>query len=64
MEKQRSRNGFLDFISPDYRVVRSPKSYNSRLGVALSLLEMNSNADVAIIEAGISEPGDMQFSRT
>jgi alanine racemase len=50
-----------ELISPDLRVVRSPKSYNSRLGVALSLLEMNSQADVAIIEAGISEPGDMKI---
>ncbi len=50
-----------ELISPDLRVVRSPKSYNSRLGVALSLLEMNSHADVALIEAGISEPGDMQI---
>jgi len=49
-----------ELLSPEKRVVRSPKSYNSRLGVALSLLEMNSNVDVAIIEAGISEPGDMQ----
>lgn len=48
-----------ELISPDYRVVRSPKSYNSRLGVALSLLEMNAQAQIAIIEAGISEPGDM-----
>lgn len=50
-----------ELISPDLRVVRSPKSYNSRLGVALSLLEMNCQADVAIIEAGVSEPGDMQI---
>jgi alanine racemase len=50
-----------ELISPEKRLVRSPKSYNSRLGVSLSLLEMNSSADVAIIEAGISEPGDMQI---
>ena len=50
-----------ELISPEYRVVRSPKSYNSRLGVALSLLEMTSHAQIAIIEAGISEPGDMDF---
>ncbi|MFK7784123.1 MAG: alanine racemase, partial [Crocinitomicaceae bacterium] len=48
-----------ELLSPEKRLVRSPKSYNSRLGVALSLLEMNASADVAIIEAGISEPGDM-----
>lgn len=50
-----------ELISPQLKVVRSPKSYNSRLGVALSLLEMTPHADVAIIEAGISEPGDMHL---
>lgn len=50
-----------ELVSTEKRVVRSPKSYNSRLGVALSLLEMNATADVAIIEAGISEPGDMSI---
>lgn len=46
-------------LSPDLRIVRSPKSFNSQLGVALSLLEMHADADVALIEAGISEPGEM-----
>jgi len=43
----------LDF---NFNVVRSPKSYNSQLGVALSLLEISSEYDIAIIEAGISHP--------
>jgi alanine racemase len=42
-----------------FRIIRSPKSYNSQLGVALSLLEMHSAADLAIIEAGISKAGEM-----
>lgn len=50
-----------ELLSEEMHVVRSPKSYNSRLGVALSLFEMNPKADIAIIEAGISEPGDMSF---
>jgi alanine racemase len=50
-----------ELLSARFNVVRSPKSYNSRLGVALSLLEMNHRATIAIIEAGISEPGDMTF---
>jgi len=37
----------------------SPGSYNSRLGVALSLLGMDAEARVALVEAGVSEPGDM-----
>jgi Alr-MurF fusion protein len=47
-------------ISPDLRVIRSPKSYNSQLGVALSLLELHDQCDVAIIEAGISTVGEME----
>lgn len=37
----------------------SPGSYNSRLGVALSLLGMDAEARLALVEAGVSEPGDM-----
>lgn len=46
-------------LDTKFRVVRSPKSYNSQLGVALSLFEINEECDIAIIEAGISAPGEM-----
>ncbi len=46
-------------LEQQYRVVRSPKSYNSQLGVALSLLEINEDCDLAIIEAGVSGPNEM-----
>ena len=46
-------------FSDHFRIIRSPKSYNSQLGVALSLLEMHEKADLAIIEAGISKTGEM-----
>ncbi len=46
-------------ISDKFKVVRSPKSFNSQLGVALSLLEMHEGASIAFIEAGISKPGEM-----
>lgn len=39
---------------------RSPRSYNSQLGVALSLLMLDEKADVALIETGISQCGEMQ----
>jgi alanine racemase len=41
------------------RVFRSPRSYNSQLGVALSLLMMDGSEDIAVIEAGISRPDEM-----
>lgn len=47
-------------LQQDFKIVRSPKSYNSQLGVALSLLEMSDQFDLAIIEAGISKPNEME----
>lgn len=43
-----------------FRVVKSPKSYNSQIGVPLSVLEMSKEDEIAIFEAGISKPDEMQ----
>lgn len=43
----------------DYSVYRSPKSYNSQVGVPISLNGIEESAEIAIIEAGISEKGEM-----
>jgi alanine racemase len=42
-----------------YKVIRSPKSYNSQLGVPLSVWNMGPNDELAIFEAGISKPEEM-----
>jgi alanine racemase len=47
-------------ISPDRKVIRSPKSYNSQIGVPLSVWQINDDHELAVIEAGISEPEEMQ----
>ncbi len=47
-------------LADDYEVVRSPKSYNSQIGVPLSVWQMNHQHQMAIFEAGISEPGEME----
>jgi alanine racemase len=47
-------------LSPDLRVIRSPKSYNSQIGVPLSVWNMAPGYDLAILEAGISLPGEME----
>lgn len=47
-------------LQEKFNVIRSPKSYNSQLGVAISLLEITPETEVAIIEAGISQPGEME----
>lgn len=46
-------------LKEHYKVVRSPKSYNSQLGVAISLFEINATHEIALIEAGISQPNEM-----
>ncbi|HON69505.1 MAG TPA: bifunctional UDP-N-acetylmuramoyl-tripeptide:D-alanyl-D-alanine ligase/alanine racemase [Tenuifilum sp.] len=43
----------------EYQIVRSPRSYNSQVGVPLSVLQMDNHFDLAIFEAGISKPGEM-----
>ena len=48
----------------DAKIFRSPRSYNSQLGAALSLLMLDNTYDVAIIEAGISQKGEMERLRT
>jgi alanine racemase len=52
---------WLNFLlSPDYSVVRSPKSFNSQVGVPLSIFGINENHTLGIFEAGISLKGEMQ----
>ncbi|HUM51927.1 MAG TPA: bifunctional UDP-N-acetylmuramoyl-tripeptide:D-alanyl-D-alanine ligase/alanine racemase, partial [Chitinophagales bacterium] len=46
-------------LSSDKQVVKSPKSYNSQIGVALSVLNMENEDEIAIFEAGISTVGEM-----
>jgi len=47
-------------LKTDFQILRSPRSFNSQLGVALSILRMESHHNLALIEAGISMPGEMQ----
>jgi alanine racemase len=47
-------------ISPEYTVVRNPKSYNSQLGVPLSVWQMSELHTIGVFEAGISKPGEME----
>ncbi|MDP5169605.1 MAG: bifunctional UDP-N-acetylmuramoyl-tripeptide:D-alanyl-D-alanine ligase/alanine racemase [Bacteroidia bacterium] len=46
-------------MEQDARIVKSPMSYNSQLGVAISLLHLHPQADLALIEAGVGKIGDM-----
>ena len=46
-------------LSPEMKVTRSPRSYNSQIGVPLSVWLLNEQSQVGVFEAGISEPGEM-----
>ncbi|OFY47428.1 MAG: hypothetical protein A2W85_01830 [Bacteroidetes bacterium GWF2_41_31] len=50
----------FQLMHPDKNIVRSPKSYNSQIGVPLSVWQMNETHEMALFEAGISEPEEMQ----
>jgi alanine racemase len=47
-------------LSPDWVVTRSPKSYNSQIGVPLSVWLLNDQTQVGLFEAGISQLGEME----
>ena len=57
------KDWLVQLLSPDRRVVASPKSYNSQIGVPLSVWQMGADHEIALFEAGISEPGEMAALR-
>jgi alanine racemase len=51
-------------LETEMKIVRSPKSYNSQVGVPVSVWEMNGDAELAIFEAGISTVNEMDKLQT
>ena len=55
------KDWLYQLLKDDYTIVRSPKSYNSQIGVPLSVWQLtDTQAQLAIFEAGISQPGEME----
>ena len=55
---------WINFIAQEkINVLRSPKSYNSQFGAALTLLSLTKYHELAIIETGISMPGEMDLMK-
>jgi len=48
-------------LANQYQIIRSPKSYNSQIGVPLSVWQMTDKFDLGIFEAGISKPNEMSL---
>lgn len=46
-------------LSPFYNIIKNPKSYNSQVGVPLSVVAINEEHNLGIFEAGISQPNEM-----
>ncbi|KPK87048.1 MAG: hypothetical protein AMS27_03570 [Bacteroides sp. SM23_62_1] len=51
----------FQILHSSMKIIRSPKSYNSQVGVPLSVWMLDSGYDIGIFEAGISKPGEMQY---
>lgn len=47
-------------LSPERRITRSPRSFNSQIGVPLSVWMMDEHTELGVFEAGISEMGEME----
>lgn len=47
-------------LGGEFQTVRSPRSYNSQVGVPLSVWQMSGEHQLGIFEAGISQPGEME----
>ncbi len=47
-------------LKDDFKIVRSPQSYNSQIGVPISVWQMNENHNLGIFEAGVSRRGEMK----
>ncbi len=50
----------FQLLNNDYHIVRSPKSFNSQIGVPLSVWQINKDDNLGIFEAGISKNGEME----
>ena len=51
----------FQLLHKDKVIVRSPKSYNSQVGVPLSVWQLRPHHELALFEAGISRPGEMKY---
>ena len=51
----------FQLLEPELTIVRNPKSYNSQIGVPLSVWRLHEKAELGLFEAGISQPGEMEL---
>lgn len=56
-----TKEWLYQLLQYDFNIVRSPKSYNSQVGVPLSVWQMSPENTLGIFEAGISQPDEMSY---
>lgn len=54
------KDWLVQLLTPDHSVASNPRSYNSQIGVPLSVWTLREGNDIALFEAGISQPGEME----
>ena len=57
------KDWLAELLATEYEVCFSPRSYNSLIGVPLSVWQLRSRHQIAVFEVGISQPGDMEKLR-
>ena len=57
------KDWIVQLVADDCKTVASPRSYNSQIGVPLSVWQMDDSDELAVFEAGISEAGEMENLR-
>ena len=57
------KDWLVELLGQEWNVCYSPRSYNSRIGVPLSVWQLSEEHQVAVFEVGISAPGDMDILR-
>ena len=57
--KTTTREMIADALSASFSVYRTPENHNSQIGVPVTLLETDPAAEIAVIEMGMSIPGEM-----
>lgn len=50
----------FQLLTPEYKIAKNPGSYNSQLGVPLSVWQLQAHHQLGVFEAGISKPGEME----
>ncbi|MGA2298222.1 MAG: UDP-N-acetylmuramoyl-tripeptide--D-alanyl-D-alanine ligase [FCB group bacterium] len=59
--KTTTKNLTAHVLSQKYKVLKTEANYNNQLGVPLMLLQLNSDYDIAVLEMGTNEPGEISI---